>query len=353
MSQETLTAPNPSKLELAWFTVVAAATLAGIGASAALLVDYLRPTPLFCADTGGCAALRASNYGWVGSVPLPAFGLVGFVSLAVSLLLRGPSARATHLVLAGMGGTVAAVLIALQVSLGVFCKYCLVVDSATLVVLVLALVRVRREWDRPRGPVFLTAPAGAYLAAVAGPLAWGFFAPVAVPGVVESEIQKTPAGQVCVVDFVDYECPYCRKTHADFAPALESHKGKLRLVRKNVPLTSIHPHSMTAALAACCADDMGKGDEMAAQLFSASVDDLTPAGCEAMARALGLDPARFHACMDDPSTTQRVEEDRTAFRTQGGHGLPTIWIDRHKIEGAQGPDVLRRAVDAAVDSHGS
>ncbi len=345
------------RLAMAWFVASAMFALGGMFSSAALLVDYVRPTPLFCADGGGCSAIRDSGIGWLGPIPLPAIGLIGYVIVATTLLIRGPKARAAHLVTAGMGGTVAAVLIATQIRMGVFCKYCMVVDVAMLALLGLATLRSRRELDRPLSPMFVAIPAGAYFSAVAAPIAWGVLAvrgdTSKLPLVVREEMGKTPHEQVCVVDFVDYECPFCRQTHADFQPTLDAHKGRLRVVRKNVPLTSIHPHAMIAARASCCADDLGQGDAMAAALMTTPPEQFTDETCAAMATRLGLDPQKFRACMDDPATAQRIDADVTAFRVQGGHGLPTIWIDDRRIEGAQGPSVLRHAVERALDAHGS
>lgn len=347
------TAVGAGRESLVWYLAAAVFTLTGLAASSSLLVDYLRPTPLFCADSGGCGALRASAYGWVGSVPVPAFGVVGYVALATALLLRGPLARAIYVLFAGLGGAVAALLILVQLRMGVYCTYCLIVDSSTLALLVLAVVRLRNELDRPGGLVFATAPAGAFVAAFAAPVTWGVIAKVPVPADVALEIAKTPSGQVTVVDYVDYECPYCRQMHADLSPALDAHPGKIRLVRKNVPLSSIHPHAMTAARAACCAEAQGKLEPMANALFTAPPADLTDEGCASIASGVGLDTAKFKACMDDPATSARIQSELDGFRAQGGHGLPTLWIDKNKIEGARGRDAIRAAIESAMADHGS
>lgn len=95
---------------------------------------------------------------------------------------------------------------------------------------------------------------------------------------------------------------------------------------------------------------MGKGDAMSAGLFAVPVDELTEAGCEALAARLGLDAAGYRACMDDPANARRIDAEREAFSSQGGRGLPTIWVDRIKIEGARGPAALRSAVAVALSA---
>ena len=77
------------------------------------------------------------------------------------------------------------------------------------------------------------------LLAVLAPVGFGMSKkaiPVDVPAVIADEMRKTPRGKVTVIDFVDFECPFCRMTHTDLAPLLEARKDKVRIARKNVPL---------------------------------------------------------------------------------------------------------------------
>ena len=150
-----------------------------------------------------------------------------------------------------------------------------------------------------------------------------------------------------VVDFVDFECPFCRMTHAELAPLLAQRKAKVRVARKHVPLR-MHPHAMDAAKAACCGEVLGKGEEMADALFDAPPQDLTPEGCERIAKEQGLDLDAFRACVNDPATAERIEKDKEAFRAVKGHGLPTLWIDGTKLEGAQDRESLESTLDAAI-----
>ena len=150
-----------------------------------------------------------------------------------------------------------------------------------------------------------------------------------------------------MVDFVDFECPFCRMTHADFGPILEQNKGKVRVARKHVPLR-MHAHAMDAARAACCGEKLGKADEIAEALFTAPVAELTPEGCENLAVKHGLDLARFKECVKDPEIDARIHADGEMFRAAHGHGLPTIYIDGAKLEGAQEREVLQSALDGAI-----
>ncbi len=331
----------------------AAACLAGIVASALLLVDYVRPAAVFCGGGGGCERLRSTTYAAVLGVPTPAFGLLGFCAVAVALCFSGPRARLVQLALAALGAVVATFLLAVQLRLSVFCRYCLVADIGCLVLLVGSVFRYRLGVDATFRFAVPTL-GGSFVLAAAIPMGVGFTRPLPppeaqgpVPELVKREIASAPPGVVTVIDFVDFECPFCRMTHEGFAPVLERHKGRVRVIRKQVPLTRIHPRSMDAALAACCGEKLGKGAEMAEALFSTPPDDLTREGCEKLATKLSLPPAEFRSCFDDPSTRARVDREIAEFKEAGGRGLPTIWIGAERFVGAQDPAHLEAAIRRA------
>jgi hypothetical protein len=138
-------------------------------------------------------------------------------------------------------------------------------------------------------------------------------------------------------------------THARLAPMLAKYKDHVRVVRKNVPLR-LHPHAADAARTACCAELMGKGDEIAEALFATEPAELTPAGCEKLARDHGLDITKFQACFHDPATEASIKADTEALRaSEPDHllRLPTIWVGAQKLQGEQDDESLRDAFAAA------
>jgi protein-disulfide isomerase len=170
---------------------------------------------------------------------------------------------------------------------------------------------------------------------------------------VTEELARTPKGTALVVDFVDFECPFCRMTQASFDPALDAEKGHVRLVRKMVPLTRIHPHALAAARAECCGELLGQGDAMADALFKANVDTLTPEGCKAIAASLGIAASAYDACITSPEVDARLARDRHDFdqAARKGDGLPLLWIGTRKLMGAQDPETLASALrDARAGS---
>ena len=329
-----------------------APVLVGLAASAMLLVDYVRPSPVFCDDGGGCGAVKRTIYASILGIPTPVLGVAAFVAFGVLALQRSSRVRLALFAASAAAASFALFLIAVQAMIGRFCPFCMTTDIATLFVFVAAIVRFRAKWD-PAVSLPARAFAGfAVAAALAAPLAIGFTKKAEIPDVIARALATSPEGQATVIDFVDFECPFCRMTHAELAPILESNRAHLRVIRKQVPLTRIHAHAMDAARAACCGELLGKGDAMADALFTAPVEDLTPDGCEKLASSLGLDQSAYRACVQDPKTDARIQADQNDFKAAQGKGLPTIWVDEEKIEGAQPGEELERVVRAAVARKG-
>lgn len=332
------------------FWVTVAICVIALVASSLLLVDYVRPGPVFCAAEGGCGVVRRTAFAYPLGIPTPLFGIGGFLAIALAQLLPGRRARIGQAMLAVFGGIVATGLLIVQASIHTICPFCAVADISALVLVGLSVVRAMRGWDPPEQKRRLAVSVFGVLAAVVVPVAIGMSKkaiPLNVPSVIADEMRKTPHGKITVVDFADFECPYCRQTHAELGPLLEARKDKVRVVRKHVPLNR-HVHAMDAARAACCGETLGKRDEMAEALFTANPADLTPEGCEALAMKFGLDVTQFRDCVRDPATDARIRADSAAFRAADGQGLPTLYIDGQKLEGSQAPGVLEHTLDSAI-----
>jgi protein-disulfide isomerase len=334
-----------------WLTMAFVAV--SVVASATLFVDYVRPLSVFCDEGGGCATVKNTIFAYPLGIPMPAYGLAGFFALALAALVPGRFARMTQAALAIPAALVGIVLLAVQAKIGVLCPYCAAVDVSVIAIAGLSIARVAWSSDPPTGRTVPAAVVGALLVLGAVPMIVGFTRappPIAegeAPPVIALEMKKTPRGMVTVVDFVDFECPFCRRAHAELVPLLAEHAGRVRLVRKQVPLR-IHPHAATAARAACCGE--GKSDALADALFAANPEELTEEGCAKLAAELGLDVAKFRDCMNTRSTADRVAADRETWRAAGGRSLPMIWIDGTKLEGARAQDrqTLALALDQAL-----
>jgi protein-disulfide isomerase/uncharacterized membrane protein len=323
--------------------VLRLALLVAVAVSTALLIDYSQPMPSFCDVGSGCYQVRAAGYGKILRVPVPLLGLLAFGSLMAISLVRNDAALRLTRVLAFVGGAVGAFLLAFQgFYLHVFCKLCVAVDVSAIVAAV-AAVFLPRSTEAAPAPRPLWLWPVATLFAVLSPLAWASFQPS--PPVPPEIASLWVPGKLNVVEFADFQCPFCRELHPSMVELLHEYAEHVNFVRLNVPLPR-HPDSRTAARAYCCAEDEGKGEEMADALFRSP--DLSAQACERLAMSLGLSPAAFRSCVANPATDARIDEQYRRAQSSGLAGLPTVWIGDKGFVGRQPLDTLRAAFAEAA-----
>lgn len=325
------------------------AAVVGLGASIASLIDYLGASATFCAATG-CTTVRESAWAHPLGVPMPVLGVMFY--LAAIALGFAPGARFARLRrgVAIAGAAWAVLLIILQATvIGAWCKLCLVADGASIgyALAVLAGASALR-FTVPRA----LAIAPGVAAAVAALAWWTHAAPPPPPVAMISNLpgfvaEAQVAGAATVVEVVDFECPFCRRMQDRLEQAIAQAGGPVHLVRKMMPL-EMHPHAMPAALAYCCADAQGKGEEMAAALFAADPRDLTPEGCEQLAASVGCDLERYRR--DLPQAAVRIAAESAAARDAGVDALPTLFIGEARIIGASKSAAQLTALLAAARS---
>jgi protein-disulfide isomerase len=145
-------------------------------------------------------------------------------------------------------------------------------------------------------------------------------------------------GKINVVEFADFQCPFCRQLHPRMTEVLSEYEGRVHFVRLNMPLPS-HSQAWTAARAYCCADDQAKGPAMADALFQSP--SLTPEACEKLAASLGLSMSDYRACVTSASTDARIDDQIKRVKSAGLAGLPTVWIGDQVLVGLQPIETLR------------
>ncbi len=325
----------------------AALALAGLVTSAALLVDSVRPAPTFCA-AGGCAEVRSSAWAHPLGVPMPVLG-VTFFALALAFgCADAPRARRA-VALVGGGGALA--LLAVQgMVIGAWCRLCVATDLAAI--LHAALVMGGRDWP-PARRMRIALTAAAAIASAAIPLAslrsdHSALEPVDAVSLPEVVARAQVPGAAVVVDFVDFECPFCRAFHSRLQSAIARAGVPVRVVRVMVPLAQ-HRGALPAAVAWCCAENQARGDEMAEQLIASR--DLSADRVERLAGDLGLDLDRYRADAASPAVRARLAADAAAASAAGVRSLPTVYIGARRFVGAGASveeliDALRAAVSA-------
>lgn len=171
-----------------------------------------------------------------------------------------------------------------------------------------------------------------------------------LPLVIRDEMtvtSKAKPGAATVVFFTDFQCPYCRKTHAALDPVLEPRRTRVRVVLRHVPLPR-HPDARTAARAMVCVERLTPmlADDYARALFASP--DLSEAACEGLATERGVEVTAYQRCLSSPSTDARIEQDLAMFDAVRGDGVPLLFVGRTRLEGSQTSRDLAAALDDAI-----
>jgi protein-disulfide isomerase len=142
----------------------------------------------------------------------------------------------------------------------------------------------------------------------------------------KSPVKGPAAAPVSIVEFSDYQCPFCARSEPLILDALKQYPDKVNFVYKHFPLTSIHPHAWGAANAAAAAQKQGKFWEMHEVLF-ANQKALDPTKLKDYAQQIGLDVQRFESDMNSDEVKAAVREDVQQAQTLQIRGTPTIFVN--------------------------
>ena len=161
-------------------------------------------------------------------------------------------------------------------------------------------------------------------------------------------VQGRPDAPVTLVEYGDYECPFCGRAYPVVKRLQREYGDRLRFVWRHFPRPE-HPHGVIAAEAAEAAGAQGKYWEMHDALF-AHQDALGRADLERYAADLGLDVERFKRDLDSHTLHQRVGEDLEHAVHSGAHGTPTFFVNGRRHLGRDDYDDLRATIDAALEA---
>jgi protein-disulfide isomerase len=160
-------------------------------------------------------------------------------------------------------------------------------------------------------------------------------------------IQGPPTATVTLVEYGDYQCPYCLQAYPIMIDIQEHMGDRMRLVFRNFPLTNSHPDAQNAAEAAEAAGAQGKFWEMHDYLYEhqQALDDghLLQA-----AEALGLDAARFRQEMEAHSHAARVREDFMSGVRSDVNGTPSFFVNGVRHDESYDLETLLAALERAA-----
>ena len=151
--------------------------------------------------------------------------------------------------------------------------------------------------------------------------------------------------EITLVEFSDFQCPYCKRWHNEvYQPLLAAYPGQIRLVYRNLPLTSIHPQAMSAAIASLCANDQGAFWPYHDKLFGGELE-LGRTAYVQYAAELGLDEAAFETCLDSGKFDTVIQEDMDFSLNLGVRSTPTFFVNGLAVVGAQPLNVFKQVID--------
>lgn len=147
-----------------------------------------------------------------------------------------------------------------------------------------------------------------------------------------------------IVEFSDYECPFCRTAHTQLEQTIQA-AGGATLVYRHLPLSQIHPQADPAARAAICSEKVGRFPQMHRRLFETTEWRKDPDwGKEALAVGIA-DTTAFRTCLTDTATSRRLAEDRQLAERLGIKATPTFVSQGGTHLGVPKPEDLRRIME--------
>jgi protein-disulfide isomerase len=149
---------------------------------------------------------------------------------------------------------------------------------------------------------------------------------------------------VTIVEFSDFECPFCRSATEPLRRLLQRYPDEVRLVYRHYPLSDIHPGARVAAEASLCAEEQAAFWPFHDALFAAE-PPFDPAKLATIAEKVPLDMARFGRCLDEGRYAPAVAADVVAAERAGVNGTPALFVNGRFINGAASFETLVSVVE--------
>lgn len=173
--------------------------------------------------------------------------------------------------------------------------------------------------------------------------------------ITQSNTMGNPAAPVHIIEYGDFQCPFCLKFWTETEPQLIEeyvNTGKVYFEYRSVG-PFLGEESGWAAEGVYCAGDQGKFWEYHDTLFAnwtgENVGDFTRDNLVKYARSIGLNMTNFQSCINTQKYKLRVEQDAVQADADGAHATPTFFINGVMVEGAQPFSVMKDLIDQALD----
>ena len=170
----------------------------------------------------------------------------------------------------------------------------------------------------------------------------------------QDHIRGDKNADITIVEYSDYQCPFCSRFHPTLVQLMSEYKGKVRWVFRHFPLTSIHPAAQKAAEAAECASEQGKFWEMTDKMFEKQASGLAVAQLAGLAQEAGVkDIKKFNDCVASGKYAARVASDLAGGEAAGVTGTPGSIVlgpngEQELIPGALPYESVKQIVDSML-----
>ena len=152
-----------------------------------------------------------------------------------------------------------------------------------------------------------------------------------------------PKAPITIVEFSDYQCPFCKRAEDSVNKVMQTYGNKIRLVYRNYPLP-MHSMARPAAEAAACANEQGKFWEYHAKLFD-NQSGLSEDKFKQLATDVGLDAAKFDDCRQKKPFKDKIDQDVADGSKVGVSGTPAFFINGRMLSGAQPFEKFKEVID--------
>lgn len=153
--------------------------------------------------------------------------------------------------------------------------------------------------------------------------------------------------KVTIVEFGDFECPFCLRSFSVLKDLFAKYRNEVRFIYRDFPNSDLHPHALSAALAAGCAQDQGKFWQYHDLLFL-NQERLEDNDLLGYAEQLRLNMDAFSACFTNRAHEDEITQDVETGVTAGVNGTPTWFVNGVRIEGALPFDVFSKVIDYGI-----
>ncbi len=153
---------------------------------------------------------------------------------------------------------------------------------------------------------------------------------------------------ITLVEFSDFECPFCGRAYPTFKKILNDYPSQVRLVYKHFPLSNLHPNSQKAAEASECSDEQGKFWEYHDKLFENQSSGFSVDKFKQWAVDLNLNSTQFNNCLDSGKYTQKVQSDYQEGSTKGVQGTPATFVNGQLVSGALPYENFKQIIDSLI-----